>query len=165
MKLHDLRVCCWEQGNLPHYLCDANIIILYKNKGEMFDRSNYQGIIVLSVAGKVLAMILLNRLVATIAEKDLHESQCGFRTKRGMTGMVKKKKKKKEGTLCYFVGHTKAFESVSSTGLWFILKQLWSPHNFSQMVIQLHEISATRTDSMMTCRNSYPSPTTTSSSP
>ena len=34
VKLHDLLVCCWEQGKLPQDLRDAVIITLYKNKGE-----------------------------------------------------------------------------------------------------------------------------------
>ncbi|GFS07644.1 craniofacial development protein 2 [Elysia marginata] len=33
-KLHELLVCCWEQGNLPQDLRDAVVITLYKNKGE-----------------------------------------------------------------------------------------------------------------------------------
>lgn len=31
-KLHELFVCCWEQGKLPQDLRDAVIITLYKNK-------------------------------------------------------------------------------------------------------------------------------------
>lgn len=34
VKLHDLLVCCWEQGRLPQDLRDAVIITLYKDKGE-----------------------------------------------------------------------------------------------------------------------------------
>ena len=43
-KLHELFICCWEQGKLPQDLCDAVIITLYKNKGEKSDCSNYRGI-------------------------------------------------------------------------------------------------------------------------
>ena len=38
-KLHELLVCCWEQGKLPSDLRDAIIVTLYKNKGEMSDCS------------------------------------------------------------------------------------------------------------------------------
>ena len=88
VKLHDLLVCCWEQGKLPQDLRDAVIITLYKNKGEKSDCSNYREITLLSIAGKVLARVLLNRLVPTIAEENLPESQCGFRANRGTTDMV-----------------------------------------------------------------------------
>ncbi|GFS15620.1 transposon TX1 uncharacterized 149 kDa protein [Elysia marginata] len=33
-KLHEVLVCCWEQGNLPQNLRDTVVITLYKNKGE-----------------------------------------------------------------------------------------------------------------------------------
>ena len=72
-------VCSWEQGKLPSDLCDAIIVTLYKNKGEKSDCSNYQGITLFSIAGKILARILLNRLVPTITEDHLSETQCGFR--------------------------------------------------------------------------------------
>ena len=36
-KLHELLVCCWEQGKLPRDLRDAVIVTLYKNKGEKSD--------------------------------------------------------------------------------------------------------------------------------
>ena len=71
VKLYDLLVCCWEQGKLSQDLRDAVIITLYKNKGEKSDCSNNRGITLLSIAGKVLARVLLNRLVPTIAEEIL----------------------------------------------------------------------------------------------
>ena len=49
-KLHELFVCCWEQGKLPRNLRDAVIVTLYKNgvylytlynKAEKSDCSNY----------------------------------------------------------------------------------------------------------------------------
>ncbi|XP_023815252.1 uncharacterized protein LOC111948070 [Oryzias latipes] len=87
-KLHELFICCWEQGKLPQDLRDAVIIPLYKNKGVKSDCSNYRGITLLSIAGKILARILLNRLVPTIAKDHLPESQCGFRSNRSTTDMV-----------------------------------------------------------------------------
>ncbi|GFS13568.1 RNA-directed DNA polymerase from mobile element jockey-like protein [Elysia marginata] len=145
-KLHELLVCCWEQGNLPQDLRDAVVITLYKNKGEKSDCSNYRGITLLSIAGKVLARILLNRLVSTIAEENLPESQCGFRSNRGTTDMVfvlrqleEKCREQNKGLYITFVDLTKAFDTVSRTGLWRILEWLGCPPKFLQMVIQLHQ--------------------------
>ena len=81
-KLHKLLVCCWEQGKLPSDLHDAFIVTLYKNKGEKSDCSNYWGITLLSIIGKILAHVLLKRLVRTIAEDHLPETLCGFRADR-----------------------------------------------------------------------------------
>ena len=80
-KLHELLVCCWEQEKLPRDLRDAVIITLYKNKMEKSECSNYRGITLLSIAGKIFARVLLNRLVPIIAENHLPETQCGFRAK------------------------------------------------------------------------------------
>ena len=46
-------------------------------KGEISDCSNYRGITLLFFAGKILARVLLNRLIPTIAQENTPESQCG----------------------------------------------------------------------------------------
>ena len=105
-KLHELLVCCWEQEKLPRDLRNAVIVTLYKNKGEKSDCSNYQRITLLSIAGKIFARVLLNRLVPIIAEDHLPETQCGFRANRGTTDMVfvlrklQKKCREQNSTLC-----------------------------------------------------------------
>ena len=119
-KLHELFLCCWEQGKLPQDLRDAVIITLYKNKGEKSNCDNYRGITLLSIAGKILARILLNRLVPTIAEDNTPESQCGFRRNRSTTDMVfvlrqlqEKCREQNKGLYVSFVDLTKAFDTVS----------------------------------------------------
>ena len=79
-KLRDLFTNCWEKGTLPQGLRDAVIVSLYKNKGEKSDCSNYRGITLLSIASKILARVLLNRLIPTIAQENTPKSQCGFRS-------------------------------------------------------------------------------------
>ncbi len=71
-KLHKFFVCCWEQTPLRP-----------QTKGEKSDCSNYRGITLLSIAGKILARVLLNRLVPAIAEPHLPETQCGFKANPG----------------------------------------------------------------------------------
>ena len=58
-ELQDLFTNCWEKGTLPQDLRDAVIVSLYKNKGEKSDSSNCHGITLLSIAGRILAGILL----------------------------------------------------------------------------------------------------------
>ena len=61
---------------------------LYKNKGEKSDCSNYQGITLLSIAGKILARVLMDRLIPTIAQENTPESQRGFRSNGGTVDMI-----------------------------------------------------------------------------
>ena len=136
----------WEQGKLPLDLRDAVIITLYKNKGVKSDCSNYRGITLLSIVGKILARVLLNRLVPSITAGHIPESQCGFRAKRSTTGMVfslrqlqEKCREQNKGLYITFVDLTKAFDTVSRKGLWLIMKRLGCPQKFLNMVIQLHE--------------------------
>ena len=88
-KLQDLYTNCWDNETLPEDLRDAVIVSLYKNKGEKSDCSNYRGITRLfSNAGKILARVLLNRLIPTIAQENMSESQFGFRSNRGTVNMI-----------------------------------------------------------------------------
>ena len=145
-KLHEIFLCCWEQGKLPQDLRDAVIITLYKNKGENSNCDNYRGITLLSIAGKILARILLNRLVPTIAEDNTPESQCGFRQNRSTTDTVfvlrqlkEKCREQNKGLYVSFVDLTKAFHTVSRKGMWQIMERLGCPPRFLNMVIQLHD--------------------------
>ena len=87
-KLLDLFTNCWENGTLPQDLRDAVIVSLYKNKGEKSDCSNYRGITLISIAGKFLARVLLNRLTPTIALENTPECLCGFMSNRGAVDMI-----------------------------------------------------------------------------
>ena len=87
-ELQDLSTNCWEKGTLPQDLRDAVIVSLYKIKGEKSDCSNYRGITLLSIADKILAHVLLNRLIPTIAQENTPEGQCGFRSNRGTVNMI-----------------------------------------------------------------------------
>ena len=133
-------------GKLPQDLRDAIIITLYKNEGEKSDCSNYRGITLLSIAGKILARALLIRLIPSIAEEHFLESQCGFRNNRSTTDMVfvlcqlqEKCREQNKAPYVTFVDLTKAFDTVSRKDLWQILEQLACPLKFLAMVIQLHE--------------------------
>ena len=56
----------WVNGQLPRDLKDANIIHLYKNKGDRSSCDNHRAISLLSIAGKILARIMLNRITKHI---------------------------------------------------------------------------------------------------
>ena len=87
-KLQHLFTNCWEKGTIPQDLRDAVFVSLYKNKEEKSDCSNYRGITMVSIAGKILARVLLKRLIPTIATESTPEIQCGFRSNRGTADVI-----------------------------------------------------------------------------
>ena len=125
---------------------NAVFITLYKNKGKKSDCSYYRGITLLSIAGKIFACVLLNRLILTIAEDHFPETQCVFRANRSTTDMAfvlrqlqEKCREQNKALYVTFINLTKAFDTVSKKGLWLIMEQLGCLPKFLSMIIQLHE--------------------------
>lgn len=78
-RLHLFISHIWEHESLPQDWKDANIVVIYKNKGDRAVCGNSRIISLLSIAGKVLAKIMLSRLVEHISEAAPPETKCGFR--------------------------------------------------------------------------------------
>ena len=87
---------------------------------------NHRGISLLSIAGKVLAKVLLNRLNEHLEQSGLlPESQCGFRKDRGTIDMIftarQLQEKCQEQNMdldMIFVDLTKAVDTGSREALW-----------------------------------------------
>jgi hypothetical protein len=137
----------WDQGLLPQELNNANIFNLYKRKGNRQSCDNHRGISLLSHAGKVLARILLNRLLRHLESHQLlPESQCGFRAGRGTADMIfavrqlqEKCQEQNRPLYLTFVDLTKAFDTVCRDGLWKVMKRFGCPPAFVRMVRLFHE--------------------------
>ena len=83
-RLHNFILDCWSAECLPQQWKNANVIPSYKQKG---DRAEC-GIALLSVAGKVMAKIMLTRLLEHFVDLVLPASQCGFRCRRSTIDMI-----------------------------------------------------------------------------
>ena len=124
-KLTELFQCMWRKEAIPQDFKDASIIHLYKRKGNPQVCDNHRGISLLSIAGKILAKILFNRLNAHLDQAGLiPESQCGFRKDRGTIDMIftarqlqEKCQEQNVDLYMTFVDLTKAFDTVSRDGL------------------------------------------------
>ena len=86
-RLHQLITKAWEVGSVPQSWKDASIVTIYK-KGDRTDCWNYRGISFLSIAGKIFARILLNRLYTHITPEVVPETQCRFRGNRRTVDMI-----------------------------------------------------------------------------
>ena len=126
-ELHEILCQCWREGEVPQDMRDANIVTLYKNKGDRGDCNNYRGISLLNIIGKLFAKVVLMKL-RVLAERIYPESQCGFRGKRATIDMIfslrqLQEKCRDQGKPLYvaFIDLTKAFDLVSRDGLFKIL--------------------------------------------
>ena len=120
-KLTEFFKCMWRKEAIPQDFNDASIIHLYKRKGNPQVCDNHRGISLLSIAGKILAKNLLNRLNAHLDQAGLiPESQCGFRKDRWIIDMIftarqlqEKCQEQNVDLYMTFVDLTKAFDSQS----------------------------------------------------
>ena len=67
---------------------NANIILVYKQKVDRAECGNCRGVSIFSVTGKVLAEIMLTRLLEHAVDLVLPESECGFRRRRSTIDMM-----------------------------------------------------------------------------
>ena len=118
-----------EERGYPQDCKDGYIIHLYKRKGNPQVCDNHIRISLLSIAGKILTKILLNRLNTHLDQAGLTpESQCGFRKDRGTIDMIFTARQLQEKCLeqnvdlyMTIVDLTKAFGPVSRDRLWQIM--------------------------------------------
>ena len=85
------------------------IVPLYKGKGERTECSNYKGISLLSVVGKIYIGILVDR-IRKVTEGLIDDEQGGFRAGRGCVGQIfilkqiGEKAQEKKCSVCGFYG-------------------------------------------------------------
>ena len=75
-----LLKCCWQQIHV-HEDWRNGVIVKVPKKGNLADFNNWRGITLLSVPGKVLCTVLLERLRDAVDE-GLREQRAGFRKRR-----------------------------------------------------------------------------------
>ena len=120
-KMTELFHIMWRKEDTPQEFKDASIIHLFKRKGNPHLCDSHRGISLLSVAGKVLARILLNRMNEHLEQSGLLPgSQCGFRKDGGTIDMIftarqlqEKCQEQNMDLYMTFVDLTKAFDTVS----------------------------------------------------
>ena len=89
VHLHAFICKIWSACRVSQQWKDASIVAIYKNKGDRADCASSRGIsLLLSVGGKLLVRVMLNRLLTHVAEIILPESQCGFHRGRSTNDMV-----------------------------------------------------------------------------
>ena len=107
---------------------NAVIVPVYK-KGSRLDCTNYRGISLMSVVGKVFARVWNERVKGLTVDK-VPDEQGGFRAGRGCNDqifavkqIVEKTIEKDKKTYMAFVDSEKAYDSVSREKLWKVLDE------------------------------------------
>ena len=128
---------------MPNEWKSATLVPLHKKK----DRKacdNYQGISLLNVPGKVLALTLLEQL-QTITEPQLMDTQCGFRKgcstvdQVWVTCQVVEKAAEYQTSVCLcFVDLSKAYDSMDRTALVAIPRSYGVPHQLVDIIQELY---------------------------
>ena len=78
-RLTRLFLKIWVKEDVPPDFKDTMIVHIFKKNGDRACRDDHRGISLLSIAGKILVRVLLNRLSAHVQLNEvLPESQCGF---------------------------------------------------------------------------------------
>ncbi|GAA6083977.1 receptor-type tyrosine-protein phosphatase F-like, partial [Tachysurus ichikawai] len=116
----------WRLGTVPLDWQTGVVVPLFK-KGDRRMCSNYRGITLLSLPGKVYARVL-ERRIRPIVEPRIQEEQCGFRPGRGTLDHLYTLTRLLEGSwefaqpvhMC-FVDLEKAFDCVPRGDLWGVL--------------------------------------------
>ena len=124
--LHDLFGKIWEQEEIPTEWKEGYLVKLPK-KGDMQECKNYRGIMLLSVPGKVLNRIILDRLKTGVDAK-LRDHQAGFQKDRSCTDqiatlriIVEQSMEWDSSLYINFVDYEKAFDSLDRDTLWKLL--------------------------------------------
>ena len=124
------RLCniAWTSGAVPLDWQTGVVVPLFK-KGDRRVCSNYRGITLLSLPGKVFSGVL-ERRIRRIVEPRIQEEQCGFRPGRGTVDQLYTLRRIIEGAwefahpvhMC-FVDLEKAFDRVPRDVLWGVLRE------------------------------------------
>ena len=147
--LHALFRKIWEEDQVPTEWKEGYLIKLPK-KGDLSSWSNYRGITLLSIPGKVFNRVLLNRM-KDVVYPHLRDQQAGFRKGRSSTDQIASLRIILEQSLEWnfslyinFVDYEKAFDSVDRKSLWRLLRLYEVPEKITNIIRNSYE--------GMTCR-------------
>ena len=147
--LYELFGKIWISEVVPKDWTCSHIVKLPK-KGTLDQCKNYRGISLLSVPGKVLSRIMLDRLKIEL-DKQLREEQAGFRSERSCTDQIATLRIIIEQSLEWnsplyvnFIDFEKAFDSVNREFLWKVMRHYGIPEKFVMIIKNMYDQAQSR---------------------
>uniref|UniRef100_A0AAV2J1Z3 Reverse transcriptase domain-containing protein n=1 Tax=Knipowitschia caucasica TaxID=637954 RepID=A0AAV2J1Z3_KNICA len=141
---YPLFIKIWEEEEIPAEWKEGYLIKLPK-KGDLSSCSNYRGITLLSIPGKVFNRILLNRMKDAV-DPHLRDQQAGFRKERSCTDQIATLRIILEQSLEWnspmyvnFIDYEKAFDSVDRQSLWKLLRHYGVPEKITNIIRKSYE--------------------------
>ena len=145
--LHTLFGKIWEEEEIPEDWKHGHIIKLPK-KGNLKECKNWRGITLLSIPGKVLNRILLERMKTAVDDR-LRDEQAGFRKGRSCTDQIatlriilEQSMEWQSSLYVTFVDFEKAFDSVDRNTLWKLLAHHGIPKKIINLIRKTYEPSS-----------------------
>ncbi|KAK7090431.1 hypothetical protein V1264_010229 [Littorina saxatilis] len=137
--LYPLFERIWDEEDVPTDWKEGYLVKLPK-KGDLSNCSNYRGITLLSVPGKVFNRVLLEKM-KNIVDSQLRDEQAGFRQNRSCTDqiatlriIVEQSLEWKSPLYINFVDYEKAFDSVDRETLWKLLRHYGIPAKIANLI-------------------------------
>ena len=142
--LHTLTCSVWNTGVIPTDWKRGLIVPIWKGKGDARECSNYRGVTLLSVPGKVFARVLLNRIRQQLLDHQRPE-QSGFTPKRSTVDRIlalrvltERLREYDRAVLAAYIDFKKAFDSVSREALWRLLELRGIPTRLVRLISALY---------------------------
>ena len=136
----------WENETFPDDWKNGFITVLPK-KGDLSDCDNHRGIMLLSIPGKIVSKIILNRMKETV-DKLLRNNQAGFRSNKSCTDQISSlriilEQSTEFNTPLYinFIDYSKAFDSIDRDSLWKIMAHYGIPTKLINLIKKMYDSS------------------------
>jgi hypothetical protein len=141
--LCDLFGKIWEEEDVPGEWKGGHLVKIPK-KGNLSLCGNYRGIMLLSVPGKVLNGVILQRLKAAV-DAELRDNQAGFRPNRSCADQIatlriilEQSQEFRSPLYAGFLDFEKAFDSLDREVLWQLMRHYAIPEKFINIIKNIY---------------------------
>ena len=146
-SLHAFLCSAWKTGIIQTDWKRGLVVPLWKGKGHRQDCSNYRGVTLLSVPGKVFAWIICDGVRHHLLEHQRPE-QSGFTPKRStiehihaLLVLTERRREFRQGVLTANVDLCKVLDSVNLDSLWRVLCLRGVPPKLINLMSELYSVT------------------------